>query len=92
MNSVKFFITSFFKQRFGRLLPHKRSLSLLSHLDLFPFQKQCHTYFLAEHFFGLICRLGKRGSSIFQALSQKSISNPIECLQLTVFLQKWFTA
>ena len=48
-------------------------------------QKRCHTYFLAEYFLGLICRLGTRVSSIFQALSQKSIFNPVEHLRLSFF-------
>ena len=71
----------FFKERFGRLLQHKHSLCLLSHLNFLPIQKRCHTYFLAEYFLGLICRLGTRVSSIFQALSQKSIFNPVEHLR-----------
>ena len=44
VNSAKFFITSFFKER-------------------------SYTYFLAEYLLGLICRLGTRVSSIFQALN-----------------------
>ena len=75
----------FFKERFGRLLQHKHSLCLLSRLAFLPIQKRCHTYFLAEYFFGLICRLGTRVSSIFQALSQKSIFNPVEHLRLSFF-------
>ena len=78
----------FFKERFRRLLRYKHSLCLLSHLDFLPIQKRCHTYFLAEYFFGLICRLGTRVSSIFQALSQKSIFNPVEHLRLSFFLAK----
>ena len=53
----------------------------------FAFQKQCHTYFLAEYFFGLICRLGTRVSSIFQALSQKPIFNPVEHLRWSFFCE-----
>ena len=71
----------FFKEPFGRLLHHKHTFYLLSHHDLSPFRKQCHTYFLAEYFFGIICRLGTRVSSIFPALSQKYIFNPVEHLQ-----------
>ena len=59
----------FFKERFGRLFQDEHSLCLLSHLDFLPIQKRCHTYFLAEYFFCLICRLGTRVSSKFQALS-----------------------
>ena len=57
----------FFKKHFGRLLHHKHLFCLLSHHDLSLFQKQCFTYVLAEYFFGLICRRGRRVSSIFQA-------------------------
>ena len=78
----------FFKERFGRLLQHKHSLCLLSRLAFLPIQKRCHTYFLTEYFFGLICRLGTRVSSILQALSQKSIFNPVEHLRLSFFLAK----
>ena len=78
----------FFKEPFGRLLHHKHSFCLLSHHDLSPFQKQCHTYFLAEYFFGLICRLGTRVNSIFQALSHNPNFNPVEHLRLELFLQK----
>ena len=67
----------FFKEPFGQLLHHKHLFSLRSHDDLLPFQNQGHTYFLAESFFGLICRLGTRVSSIFQTLSQKYIFNPV---------------
>ena len=66
---------NFFKEPFGRLLLHKHSLCLLSYYDLSPFQKRCHTYFLAEYFFGLICRLGTKVSSICKTLSQKPIFN-----------------
>ena len=75
----------FFKERFGRLLQHKHSLCLLSRLAFLPIQKRCHTYFLAEYFFGLICRLGTRVRSILQALSQKPIFNPVEHLLLSFF-------
>ena len=47
---------SFFKTPFGRLLLQKHSLCLLSYHDFSPFQKQCHTYFLAEYFFGFVSR------------------------------------
>ena len=77
----------FFKEPFGRLLHHKHSFCLLSHHDLSPFQKQCHTYFLPEYFFGLTCRLGTRVSSIFQALSQKPIFNPVEHLRWSFFCE-----
>ena len=48
---------TFFKEPFERLLLHKHSLRLLSYHNLSPFQKWCYTYFLAEYFFGFICRL-----------------------------------
>ena len=65
----------FFKEPFGRLLLHKHSLCLFSYHDLSPFQKRCHSFFLVEYFFGFICRLGTKVSSIYQTLSQKSIFN-----------------
>ena len=77
----------FFKESFGRLLHHKHSFGLLSQHDLSPFQKQCHTYFLAEYIFGLICRLGKGVSLLLQALSQKPIFNPVEHLRWSLFCE-----
>ena len=77
MNSGKFLMTSFYKEPLWRLLQHIHSLCLLSHQDLSYFQRRCLTYFLAEHFLGLICRLGTRVSSIFQALSQKPFSTQL---------------
>ena len=79
------FSNIFLKEPFGRLLHHKHSFSSLSHHDLSPFPKQCHTYFLPEYFFGLTCGLGTRVSSIFQALSQKPIFNPAEHLWWSFF-------
>ena len=38
-----------FKERFGRLIQHKQSLCLLSHLVFLPIQKRWHAYFLAEY-------------------------------------------
>ena len=71
---------TFFKEPLRRLLLHKHSFCLLSYHDLSPFQKRCHTYFLAEYFFGLICRLGVEVSSIFQTPSQNPIFNLVEHL------------
>ena len=71
---------TFFKDPFGPLFLHKHPLCLLSYHDLSPFQKRCHTYFLAEYFFGLICRLETKISSIFKSLSQKPIFNPVKHL------------
>ena len=57
--------------------------------DLSPFQQRFHPYFLAEYFFfGLICRLGVKVSSIFQRLRQKPIFKPMEHLQWSFFLRK----
>ena len=78
----------FFKETFGQLLHHKHSFCLLSHHDILPFQKQCHTYFLPEYFFGLTCRLETRASSIFQALSQKPISYSVEHLRCSYVFAK----
>ena len=61
----------FFKEPFKRLLLHKYSLCLLSHRDLLPFQNRCDTNFPAEYFLGLICRLGKKVSLIFQKVGEK---------------------
>ena len=56
----------------------KHSLCLMSYHDLSPFQKRCHTYFLAEYFFGLICGLGTKVSSICKTLCQKPIFNLVK--------------
>ena len=86
----------FFKEPFGRLL-HKHSFCLLSQHNLVPFQKRCHAYFPAEYFFGLICRLRTRVTSVLQNLSQKPIFNPVEYLTSRVSKQplkgvvKWKT-
>ena len=56
---------TFFKEPFGRLLLQKHLFCLSSQHGLVPFQKRCRTYFPAEYFVGLICRLGTRVSSIF---------------------------
>ena len=84
VNSAKFPITSFLKNA------SDGCFSINTRYVYCPtsIQKWCHTYFLAEYFFGLICRLGTRVSSIFQALSQKSIFNPVEHLRLSFFLAK----
>ena len=63
----------FFKESCGRLLLRKHSLCLLSPMTFHFFKKKRHTYFLAQYFSGLICRLGTRVSSIFQTLCQKPI-------------------
>ena len=65
----------FFKESFRRLLLHKHALCLFSYHDLSPFQKRSRSFFLAECFFGFICRLGTKVSSICKTLSQKSIFN-----------------
>ena len=59
---------NFFKEPFGRLLLYKHFI----YCPNTPFQKRCHTYFLAEYFFGIICRLGTKVSSIFKTLSQNT--------------------
>ena len=69
-----------FKEPFGWLLLHKHSLCFPSYHDPLPFQKLCHTYFLAEYFFGPICRLGTKVSSICKTLSQKPIFNLVKHL------------
>ena len=64
-----------FKKPLGRLLLHKHSLCLLSYHDLSPLQKRCHICFLAESFFGLICRLGTKANPLCKTLSQKPTFN-----------------
>ena len=71
---------TFFKEPFGWLLLYKHSLSLLSYQNLSPFQKQCHTHFLTEYFFRIICRLKTKVSSIFKTLSQRPILNAVKHL------------
>ena len=66
----KIFHNFFLKEPCGWLPLRKHSFCLLSHHDLLLFQKICHTYFPAEYFLGLICRLGSKLSLIFQTLSQ----------------------
>ena len=74
---------------FGRLLLHKHSLCLLSYHDLSPFQKRCRIFFLAEYFFGLICRLGTKVSSICKTLSQKPIFNLVKHLGWSFSCEKF---
>ena len=47
-----------------------------------------HIFWLSIFFFGLICRLGVRVSSIFQRLRQKPIFKPVEHLRWSFFLRK----
>ena len=75
----------FFKEPCGRLLLRKHSLCLLSPMTFHLFKKKRHTYFLAQYFFGLICRLGTRVSSIFQTLCQKPIFSQVEHLRWSFF-------
>ena len=82
---------TFFKEPLGRLLLHKHLLSLLSYHDLSPFQKRCRTFFLAEYFFGLICRFKTKMSSICKTLSQKPIFN-LSDIWDGAFLAKKLTA
>ena len=71
---------TFLKEPFGQLLLHEHSLCLFSYLDLSPFQKRCRTFFLAEYFFGFVCRLGTKVNSICKTLSQKPIFNLVKHL------------
>ena len=87
VNSAKRSHNTFFNEPFGWLLLHKHSFCLLSRYGFPPFQKWCHTYFLAEYFFCLICKLGTRVNSIFQTLRQKPISNPVEHLRWSIFCE-----
>ena len=77
-----------FKEPFTGLLLHKHSLCLFSYCGLLPFKKQCHTPFLAEYFFGFICRLGTKVSSICKTLSQKPIFNLVKHLRWSLSCKK----
>ena len=84
VNSAKFPIASFLKDASDDSF----SIDTRYVYCLTSIQKRCHTYYLTEYFFGLFCTQGTRVSSIFQALSQKSIFNPVEHLRLRFFWQK----
>ena len=58
VNFAKFLRTRFLQNTYGWVLLQKHSFCLLSQHDIVPFQKRSHTYFPAEYFLGLICRLG----------------------------------
>ena len=64
----------FLKEPFGRLLLHKHSFCLLSQHDLLPFQKQCHTYFRAEYFLGLIVDWEQDWAQYFKPLARSLFS------------------
>ena len=70
----------FFKEPFEGLLLHKHSLCFQSYHDFSPFQKQCHTYFLAEYFPRIVCRLKTKVSTILKTLSLKPIFNLVKHL------------
>ena len=74
------FANTFFKEPFGRLLLHKHSLCLFFYHDLSSFKKRCRKFFLAEYFYGFICRLGTKVSSICKTLTQKPIFNLVKHL------------
>ena len=88
VNSAKFSITSFLKNA------SDGCFSIKTRYVYCPtsIQKRCHSYFLVEYFFGLICRLRTRVRSIFEALTQKSIFNPVEHLRVSFLWQRLFTA
>ena len=71
----------FFKEPFGQLLQHKHSVCCPICLS----KNDVTNIFWLRIYFGLICRLGTRLKSIFQALSQKPIFNPVEHLRLSFF-------
>ena len=79
---------TFFKEPFGLLLLRKQSLCLFSYHNLLPFQKRCRTFFLAEYFFGFICTLGTKVSSICKTLSQKPIFNLVKHLRWSFSYEK----
>ena len=80
VNSAKFPITPFLKNPSdGCSCIYTRSV-YFSTTTFSPFQKRCRTFFLAEYFFGFICRLGPKVSSICRTQSQKPISNIVKHL------------
>ena len=80
VNSAKLLTTPFLKNPFTTAAFHKHSLCLLSYHDLSPFQNRCPHIFWLSIFFGLICRLGTKVSSICRTLSQKPIFNLVKHL------------
>ena len=86
VNSAKILITSFLKNPSGGCF----SINIRS--VYYPTMTFCifkndviHIFWL--FFYGLICRLGTRVSSIFQVLSQKPIFIPIEHLRWSFFCE-----
>ena len=86
VNSAKILITSFLKNPSGGCF----SINIRS--VYYPTMTSCifkndviHIFWL--FFYGLICRLGTRVSSIFQVLSQKPIFIPIEHLRWSFFCE-----
>ena len=82
VNTAKFPITSFLKNASNGCFSINTRYVYCPTLTFCLFKSD-----VTHIFFGLICRLGTRVSSIFQALSQKSIFNPVEHLRLS-FLGK----
>ena len=85
VNSAKFPITSFLKNA------SDGCFSINTRYVYCPtsIQKRCHTYFLAEYFFGLICRLGTRVSSIFQVRS-RTICDCVFLAKIVYSLKQFF--
>ena len=85
VNSAKFPITSFLKNASDDCFSINTRYVSCPTLTFCLFKNDVTHIFWLNIFFGLICRLGTRVSSIFQALSQKSIFNPVEHLRLSFF-------
>ena len=85
VNSAKFPITLFLKNALDGCFGINTRHVYCPTLTFCLFKNDIMQNFWLSIFFGLICRLGTRMSSIFQALSQKSIFNPVEHLQLSFF-------
>ena len=81
VNSGKFLIKLFLRK------PWDGCFYINTRFVYFPFQKRCHTYFPAEYFLGLICRLRIGVSPIFQTLSWKPIFNPIQHLRWSFYYE-----
>ena len=86
VNSAKFPIAYFLKNASNGCFSINTGYVHCPNL-IFCLFKNDVTHFLAEYFLDLICSLGTRVSSVFEAFSQKSIFNPAEHLQLS-FLAK----
>ena len=78
VNSAKFSITSFLKNASGGFFSINTRYIYCPTLTFCLFKNDVTHIFWLSVFFDLVCRLRIRVSSIFQALSQKSIFNSVD--------------